>query len=92
MNSDGGPSVDGVTYTMIMTKYDEAVVPYTSGRMDSDNATNIVLQDYYSTDLSEHVAVGFDPVAGQFVVNALDPDHARAVRCYLVGPKHVPNG
>jgi hypothetical protein len=68
MNSDGGPAVDGVSYTMIMTKYDEAVVPYTSGRMESDNATNIVLQDYCPSDLSEHVAVGFDPVAGQFVL------------------------
>jgi triacylglycerol esterase/lipase EstA (alpha/beta hydrolase family) len=90
MNSDGGPAVDGVSYTMIMTKYDEAVVPYTSGRMDGEDATNIVLQDYCPSDLSEHAAVGFDPVAGQFVLNALDPDHARPVRCYPVGPKHIP--
>ena len=41
MNSGGGPAVDGVTYTMIMTRYDELVAPYTSGEMDG--ATNIVL-------------------------------------------------
>ncbi|MET0189170.1 MAG: alpha/beta fold hydrolase, partial [Pseudonocardia sediminis] len=50
MNSDGGPAVDGVTYTMIMTKYDELVVPYTSGELDG--ATNIVLQDGCPTDLA----------------------------------------
>jgi triacylglycerol esterase/lipase EstA (alpha/beta hydrolase family) len=90
LNSDGGPAVDGVTYTTIMTKYDEAVVPYTSGRLHGDDVTNIVLQDHCPQDLSEHVAVAFDPVAAQFIVNALDPDHAKRVRCTPVGPKGLP--
>lgn len=84
MNSDGGPAVDGVTYTMIMTKYDELVVPYTSGELDG--ATNIVLQDGCPTDLAEHVAVAFDPVTLQHIGNALDPDNAEPVRCFPVGP------
>jgi pimeloyl-ACP methyl ester carboxylesterase len=90
MASDGGPAVDGVTYTTIMTKYDEAVVPYTSGYLDGDEVTNIVLQEHCAQDLSEHVAVAFDPVAAQFIVNALDPDHAKRVRCTPVGPKGLP--
>jgi triacylglycerol lipase len=90
LNSDGGPAVDGVTYTTIMTKYDEAVVPYTSGRLHGDDVTNIVLQDHCPQDLSEHVAVAFDPVVAQYIVNALDPDNAKPVRCSPVGPEHIP--
>jgi len=84
MNSDGGPAVDGVTYTMIMTKYDELVMPYTSGVLEG--ATNIVLQDGCPTDLAEHAAVAADPVTGQHILNALDPEHAKPVTCYVVSP------
>ena len=88
INADGGPRVDSVTYTMILTRYDELVVPYTSGLMDG--ATNIVLQDGCPTDLAEHVAVAFDPVTLQHITNALDPDDARPVRCLPVGPEAPP--
>lgn len=84
MNADGGPRADGVDYTMILTRYDELVVPYTSGLMDG--AHNIVLQDGCPTDLAEHGAVAFDPVALQHVFNALDPEHPRPVQCLPVGP------
>jgi triacylglycerol esterase/lipase EstA (alpha/beta hydrolase family) len=79
MNSAGGPRVPGVIYTMIMTKYDEFVIPYTSGYLDG--ARNIVLQDHCPNDYSEHAAVAGDPVTTQFVLNALDPNQARPVRC-----------
>jgi hypothetical protein len=88
MNDDGGPAVPGVTYTMIMTSHDELVVPYTNGRLrerDGAKVTNIVLQDHCPADLAEHAAVAFDPVNAQYVLNALDPAHARPVHCYPVG-------
>ncbi len=86
MNSDGGPAVDGVDYTMILTRYDELVIPYTSGLLDDDDATNIVIQDGCETDLAEHGAVAADPVTGQHILNALDPDNAKPVTCYVVSP------
>lgn len=82
INSDGGPAHPKLTYTMILTKYDELVIPYTSGLLDAENATNFVLQDECATDLSEHGAVAFDPVAGQLVLNALDPDSAAPLPCF----------
>ncbi|WP_433799666.1 lipase [Actinomycetospora sp. CA-084318] len=85
MNSDGGPKVDGVTYTMILTRYDELVVPYTSGLLEG--ATNIVLQEGCPTDLAEHAAVAYDPVTMQHIANALDPAHARPVQCLPVPPR-----
>jgi hypothetical protein len=82
LNSGTGPKAPGVTYTTVMTRYDELVVPYTSGRLAG--ATNIVLQGLCPTDVSEHAAVAYDPVNAQVVLNALDPADARPIRC--VGP------
>jgi triacylglycerol lipase len=78
---DGVVAVPGVTYTTIMTRFDELVVPYTSGYLGSPAATNIVLQDVCPLDFSEHLAVAFDPVVMQMVLNALDPSTARAPKC-----------
>ncbi|MEU6701214.1 alpha/beta fold hydrolase [Pseudonocardia sp. NPDC046786] len=88
LNSGGGPRVDGVTYTMILTRYDELVVPYTSGLMDG--ATNIVLQEGCPANLAEHVAVAFDPVTLQHITDTLDPANALPVRCFPVGPDAPP--
>lgn len=84
--ADGVYAVAPVTYTTIMTRYDEAVTPYTSGQLHAPNATNIVLQDQCGLDYSEHVTVAYDPVAAQDVLNALDPAHPHPVPCTLVLP------
>jgi triacylglycerol lipase len=84
--ADGVYAVPGVTYTTIMTKYDELVTPYTSGYLSAPNATNIVLQDQCGLDYAEHVAVAFDPVVARDVLNALDPAHRQPVPCRLVLP------
>lgn len=82
----GGMALPGVTYTDIVTKYDELVIPYTSGILAAPNVTNITLQDQCPTDFSEHLTVAFDPTAAQDMLNALDPAHARPVPCTLVLP------
>jgi hypothetical protein len=79
MNLGGTPRVAGVTYTMIMTRYDELVHPYTSGEMEG--ATNIVVQDQCPADPSEHMAVAFNPLVLQDIRNALDPANAEPVDC-----------
>ncbi|GAA0512738.1 lipase [Saccharopolyspora subtropica] len=77
--NEGGAAVPGIEYTTIMTRYDQLVTPWTSGYLDG--ATNIVLQDVCPLDFAEHVAVAFDPHVGRLVLNALDPAHAKPVRC-----------
>jgi pimeloyl-ACP methyl ester carboxylesterase len=79
LNADG-EAVPGIVHTNVVTRYDELVVPYTSGIM-SDGGTNIVLQDICPANVDEHVALAFDPVVTQLILNALDPEHATAVRC-----------
>ncbi|MET8876729.1 alpha/beta fold hydrolase [Nocardia sp. NPDC004604] len=85
LNSDG-VYVPGITYTNIMASLDEVVVPYTSGFVTGPNATNIVVQDGCAADLSEHLAIAGSPRTARFVLNALDPAHAREVPCEYVPP------
>jgi triacylglycerol lipase len=80
----GGVAVPGITYTNIVTKYDELVRPYTSGI--EDGMTNIVLQDRCPLDFTEHFEIAADRNASVHVLNALDPDHPRPVPCVLVLP------
>jgi triacylglycerol lipase len=82
--SAGGVAVPGVTYTNIMTKYDELVRPYTSGI--EAGMTNIVIQDLCNLDFTEHFEIAADRNASILVLNALDPAHPRALRCSLVLP------
>ncbi|WP_330250978.1 lipase family protein [Nocardia sp. NBC_00565] len=85
LNSDG-VYVPGITYTNIMAGLDEIVVPYSSGFVTGPNATNIVVQDGCASDFSEHLAIAGSPRTARFVLNALDPAHARAVPCEFVPP------
>lgn len=80
----GGARVPGVTYTMLMTRHDELVVPYTSGIMAG--ATNIVVQDVCPADTVGHGWLAFDPVGVRLVMNALDPAHARPPDCASAEP------
>lgn len=76
----------GVTYTNIMTRYDELVLPYSSGYVEGPNATNIVVQDLCAQDFSDHLAIAASVRAQQYVLNALDPAHAQPVPCVFVAP------
>jgi triacylglycerol lipase len=84
--ADGNYAVPGITYTTIMTRYDELVSPYTSGELHASNATNIVVQNQCPLDFSEHATMAFDPVVAQDVLNALDPGQRQPVPCTLVLP------
>lgn len=84
LRSGGTPAVPGITYTNIVTQYDELVVPYTSGI--EPGMTNIVVQEVCALDLAEHFAIVADPVAAQLVLNALEPSAAKTPPCRLVLP------
>jgi triacylglycerol lipase len=80
----GGVAVPGVRYVNIMTRYDELVLPYTSGR--EAGMTNIVLQDRCALDFTEHFEIAADHNATVLVLNALDPAHPRPLSCVPVLP------
>jgi triacylglycerol esterase/lipase EstA (alpha/beta hydrolase family) len=70
----GGETLPDVKYTVIATRYDEVVTPYTSAFLaGGSNVRNITLQDECPFDPVEHIFLPHDPVAINLVVNALNP-------------------
>jgi triacylglycerol esterase/lipase EstA (alpha/beta hydrolase family) len=82
----GGDTEPGVQYTVITTRNDEVVTPYTSAFLSGANVTNIVVQRQCALDQVEHVAIPYDHIALRDVLNALDPSTARAPTCSPVLP------
>ncbi|SFP65761.1 Triacylglycerol esterase/lipase EstA, alpha/beta hydrolase fold [Amycolatopsis arida] len=83
---EGGIFLPEITYTNIITRYDEIVVPYTSGIGHGPNVTNIVLQDTCPEDRVNHVGIVVDPNAIAHVLRALDPANRTPVPCVAFGP------
>lgn len=69
-------------YTIIVTRYDQLVVPHTS--CIEEDMTNHVVQDHCATDFAEQFEIAADPVAAALVLDALDPRGPRPVPCELV--------
>lgn len=81
----GGDTQPGVAYTVIASRYDEVVTPYTNSFLSG--ATNITLQSGCSLlNFTEHLGVAYDRRALRMVLNALDPAHARTPPCVLTVP------
>jgi triacylglycerol esterase/lipase EstA (alpha/beta hydrolase family) len=82
----GGDTVPGVNYTVIESKYDEVVTPYTSAFLSGPDVTNITLQDQCGLDFGEHLSMPYDHIADADVLTALDPAHPQKPACYPVLP------
>jgi triacylglycerol esterase/lipase EstA (alpha/beta hydrolase family) len=82
----GGDTVSGVSYTVIESKYDEVVTPYTSAFLSGSNVTNILLQNQCSLDHGEHLSMAYDHIADADVLTALDPADPQQPACAPVSP------
>jgi triacylglycerol esterase/lipase EstA (alpha/beta hydrolase family) len=83
----GRETVPGVEYVVIQTRYDEVVTPYSSAFLDGARVRNITLQDACPTDYTEHIGIVYDPVALQFVQEALGRNRRSfQPTCSLVWP------
>ncbi|GHF39707.1 lipase [Streptomyces mashuensis] len=69
----GDETPAGPDYTVITTRHDEVVIPYTSALLGgpAEHLTNVVLQDACPLDLFMHDQATKDPVVAQWVLNAL---------------------
>jgi triacylglycerol lipase len=65
-----------VDYTVIQTAYDSVVIPYTSAFLHGPAArvTNVMVQSDCTRDASGHLGITTDPIALQWVENALARD------------------
>jgi len=87
------PTVSSVSYTVIETRDDEVVTPYTNAFLPAGpNVTNITLQNQCPLDGSDHLEIASDPVAMADMLNALDPAQPVKVPCLLVLPVTGPAG
>jgi triacylglycerol lipase len=84
--NEGDETPGKVRYTQIQTSYDEVVTPYQSAFLaPGKRVTNVLLQDRCPGHVVEHVGIAGDPVALQWVENALGrrgpADHAFVPNC-----------
>ncbi|MGN6274565.1 MAG: esterase/lipase family protein [Solirubrobacterales bacterium] len=80
----GGDTVPGVEYTVIQTRYDQVVTPYTSAFLSG--ADNVLLQNQCVLDLGDHLSMPYDHIADADVLTALDPAHPRHPLCTPILP------
>jgi triacylglycerol esterase/lipase EstA (alpha/beta hydrolase family) len=84
--NSGGETVAGVDYTVIESRYDEVVTPYTSAFLSGPGVTNILLQNQCPLDLGEHLSMPYDHIADADVLTALDPVHPQHPLCTPIAP------
>ncbi|MFI5775825.1 esterase/lipase family protein [Nocardia sp. NPDC051570] len=80
----GGDTVPGVRYTTVGSRVDEMIQPFDNIALRGPGATNLVLQDLCSIDLTGHFHMVYDPYVQQLLLNTLDPAHAREPVCRFV--------
>src|SRR3954470_6595571 len=67
-NLNAGDETPGdVDYTVVETRYDEVVTPYTSAFLSGANTTNVLLQNRCPLDVVEHLSIIYDAVALRWI-------------------------
>jgi len=84
--NSGEETVAGVEYTVIQTRYDQVVTPYTSAFLSGSNVHNVLLQNQCVLDLGDHLSMPYDHIADADVLSALDPLHPRHPLCTPIAP------
>lgn len=82
----GGETVPGVEYTVIQTRYDQVVTPYTSAFLAGPGVHNVLLQNQCLLDLGDHLSMPYDHIADADVLTALDPLHPKHPLCTPIAP------
>jgi triacylglycerol lipase len=81
----GDETPGNISYTNVITAYDEVVVPSTSGYLWGwpDQVSNLKIQDYCPFTVVEHIGIPSDPTAIGMALDALaHPGPAQAWRSY----------
>jgi len=90
---NAAPTAPGVSYTVIESRDDEVVTPYTNAFLPpGPNVTNITVNNQCPLDASDHLEIASDPVAMADMLNALDPAQPVRVPCLVVLPLTGPVG
>lgn len=82
--NSGGDTVPGVEYTIIGSRYDEMIQPYTNQVLRDPGATNIIVQDLCPQNASGHFRAPYDSFTLDLVRDALNPAAAPRGECEFV--------
>ena len=82
----GGITKPGVKYTVITTRYDDVVTPYTHDMIEEPGVNNVIIQDLCKKDFTDHFGMTYDPVTYQVVENMLTGRDYKQVDCKFVPP------
>lgn len=69
-----GDTVAGPDYTVIATKHDIVVTPYTQAFLTGPKVENILIQDQCPADPTGHIGISFDSPTIQNILNELGPN------------------
>jgi triacylglycerol lipase len=91
--NEGNETPGDVSYTVVTTRYDEVVVPYSSAFLQGPNTRvkNITLQNDYPLDFAEHLSISYDLHAFSYVFDALankGPAEPKRAKAYNVAFFH----
>ncbi|HJQ46326.1 MAG TPA: lipase, partial [Amycolatopsis sp.] len=78
---DGPIAQDGVSYTILATRFDALVTPHETSFVREPGVRNAFVQDVCPADPVGHVGMAFDTGVAGMVANALDPAHPSPVLC-----------
>lgn len=82
---DGPIAQPGITYTIIVSRFDEIVTPAQSAFVEEPGVTNEYVQDSCPLDPVGHIGEAYDTNVRQLVTNALDPVHAAPISACALG-------
>jgi triacylglycerol esterase/lipase EstA (alpha/beta hydrolase family) len=83
---DNGPIAQpGITYTIIVSLYDEIVTPVQNSYITASNVTNESVQQFCPLDPVGHIGEAYDTNVWQMVTNALDPATAAPISICVFG-------
>ncbi|MDY5584251.1 MAG: alpha/beta fold hydrolase [Arcanobacterium sp.] len=82
----GGLTKPGIKYTVISTKLDTVITPYTKTFINEAGVSNKTIQDFCPAAAANHGNITYSPVAFQLVLAALNADTLRQIRCLWIPP------
>jgi triacylglycerol esterase/lipase EstA (alpha/beta hydrolase family) len=80
-----GETIAGMNYTVIGTRNDEVVTPFTQSfitAVPGATVDNITLQNVCANDQSDHLSASYSKNVAQIILNKLDPNNQHAIFCY----------
>lgn len=89
--NEGPIAQEGVSYTILTSKYDELVTPTTTSFVREEGVRNLYVQDFCPADTVGHIGETYDANVWTLVSNTLQDDFSGPEKC-VIGPSESEAG